>query len=89
MKNTGQPHRLDKNIIPCCHLLRQGKEIQMADPKSLDVRDVDIDLGQISIKEWRSLRDPAQPDEEEFALIASHIDDQCFVGVISTSGCER
>ncbi len=42
----------------------------MADPKPLDVRDVDIDLGQISIKEWRSLRDPAQPDKEEFALIA-------------------
>ena len=42
----------------------------MSDPKSLDVRDVDIDLSQITIKEWRSLRDPAQPDEEEFALIA-------------------
>ncbi len=42
----------------------------MSDLKSLDVSDVDIDLGQISIKEWRSLRDPAQPDEEEFALIA-------------------
>ncbi len=70
MKKTGQPHRLDKNIIPCCHLLRQGKEIQMADFTLSDGREIDIDLSQLTIKEWRSLRDPAQPDEEEFALIS-------------------
>jgi hypothetical protein len=42
----------------------------MSDPKSLDVSDVNIDLSKLTIKEWRSLRDPAQPVAEEFALIA-------------------
>jgi len=42
----------------------------MSDLKSLDINDVDIDLSQISIKEWRSLSDPAQPVAEEFALIS-------------------
>ncbi len=42
----------------------------MSDFTLSDGREVDIDLGQITIKEWRSLRDPAQPVVEEFALIA-------------------
>jgi len=37
---------------------------------SLNVDDVDIDLSVISIGEWRSLFDPAQPDAEELALVA-------------------
>jgi hypothetical protein len=42
----------------------------MSDFTLSDGREVEIDLWQLTIKEWRSLRNPAQPEEEEFALIA-------------------
>ena len=42
----------------------------MADFTLSDGRDVDIDLSKLTIKEWKSLFNPAQPDEDEFALIA-------------------
>jgi hypothetical protein len=38
--------------------------------KLSDGREVAIDLGKITIKEWKSLFNPAQPDEDEFALIS-------------------
>jgi hypothetical protein len=42
----------------------------MSDFTLSDGREVDIDLWQLTIKEWRSLRNPSQPEEEEFALIS-------------------
>ena len=42
----------------------------MSDFTLSDGREIDIDLGQITIKEWKSLFNPAQPDEDEFALIS-------------------
>jgi hypothetical protein len=42
----------------------------MSDFTLSDGRGIDIDLSQLTIKEWKSLFDPAQPDAEEFALIA-------------------
>ncbi len=42
----------------------------MADFTVSDGREIDIDLSKLTIKEWKSLFDPAQPDEDEFALIA-------------------
>ncbi len=42
----------------------------MADFTLSDGREIDIDLGQITIKEWKSLHDPAQPVAEEFELIS-------------------
>jgi hypothetical protein len=43
----------------------------MADLTLKDGREIEIDLYQISIKEWRSLlgTDPLLPDDDEFALI--------------------
>ncbi len=42
----------------------------MSDYTLSDGRAITPDLGQVSIKEWKSLFNPAQPDEDEFALIA-------------------
>jgi hypothetical protein len=42
----------------------------MADFTLSDGREIDIDLSKLTIKEWRSLRDPAQPVAEEFELIS-------------------
>ena len=46
----------------------------MSDFTLSDGREVDIDLYQLTIKEWRSLSNPGQPEEEEFALIAKVIE---------------
>ena len=35
-----------------------------------DGREIEIDLYQISIGEWRALLRPEQPDEEEYATLA-------------------
>ena len=42
----------------------------MSDFTLSDGREVDINLYKLNIKEWRSLSNPAQPEEEEFELIA-------------------
>ncbi len=42
----------------------------MADFILSDEREIEIDLSKLTIKEWKSLHDPAQPVVEEFALIA-------------------
>lgn len=49
----------------------------MADLTLKDGREVEIDLYQITIKEWRSLLDVSIPDEDEYALLAriSGLDD--------------
>ena len=35
-----------------------------------DGREIEIDMYQLSIKEWRALLRPEQPDEEEYATLA-------------------
>ncbi len=35
-----------------------------------DGREIEINLYEISIGEWRALLDPKQPDEEEYATLA-------------------
>lgn len=35
-----------------------------------DGREIEIDLYQLSIKEWRALLRPEQPDEDEYASLA-------------------
>ncbi len=42
----------------------------MSDLKLADGREIDIDMNQLTIKEWRSMRNPAQSVEEEFGLVA-------------------
>ena len=43
----------------------------MPDLTLRDGREIEIDLYQITIKEWRSLLDPNQPDEDEYKLLAN------------------
>ena len=42
----------------------------MSDFTLSDGRELTIDLYQVTIKEWRALLNPAQDDEEEYALLA-------------------
>jgi hypothetical protein len=42
----------------------------MADITLADGRTIEFDLGKLTIKEYRALFDPAQPDAEEYAVLA-------------------
>jgi len=42
----------------------------MSDLKLSDGREITIDLYKITISEWRSLLDPKQKSEDEYALLA-------------------
>lgn len=41
----------------------------MADITLSDGREITIDLGKISVREWRALFDPKQPDADEYATV--------------------
>ena len=42
----------------------------MPDLTLKDGREIEINLYEVSIGEWRALLDPKQPDEEEYATLA-------------------
>lgn len=42
----------------------------MSDLKLSDGREVTIDLHRVTIKEWRALLKPDQPEEDEYATLA-------------------
>lgn len=45
----------------------------MPDVKFSDGREVDIDLNKLTIKEWRALLRPDQPEEDEYSTLAKLI----------------
>lgn len=41
----------------------------MADVTLSDGREITINLGKVTVKEWRALFDPKQPDDEEYTIV--------------------